>query len=126
MMFERVQCSACGGVYVPQQPGGTYYHACPPVRNPAYQPDMAAAGYDPRETIPRPGGRDENLRPAAPRRDGEPGPARPPAMVAEGAGVRALADDELPAPVRPLEGRRSRRASPRGLAAIEKRKAARR
>jgi hypothetical protein len=124
-MLERVQCSACGGVYVPQQPGGTYYHACPPVRNPDYQPDMAAAAYDPRETIARPGGRDENLRPAAPRRDGEPGPARPPVMIAEGAGVRALAVNERPAPAPQLARRTAATKRPLKAARNTARKAAR-
>lgn len=114
-MAERVRCNACGGVYVPQQEHGTYYHACPPIPNPAFQPDPGAKGYDPRETIPLPGGRNENTEPRAFRRDGEPERRHVPRAIAEGDGVTVLSDDDLPEPGPQLSrrlppGKRARKA----------------
>jgi hypothetical protein len=60
MTLELRECIACGGVYAPDQNGYLYAHVCPPVVNPAFQPDPRAAKYDPRETVERPGHRDEN------------------------------------------------------------------
>src|SRR5574337_304626 len=78
------RCNACGGEYQDPQPGGLrYFHACPPVPNPAYRSleqeienslaggagaaDPAAAENLRRdlhrtpEYVPRDGHRDENI-----------------------------------------------------------------
>lgn len=112
--MERRRCYACRGVYVPDQASGAYFHKCPPVANPDYQPDPARKGYDPRETIPRPFARDENVRPRAIRRKAKDGTDLPLPIVAEGCGFEELAEDDLPAPV----------ARPSSLAQLARRHAA--
>jgi hypothetical protein len=63
-MMTVYRCDACGGHYVDPQPDGLrYFHACPPVENPVYQPDITKAHFDPRTHAPRPDARDENVLP---------------------------------------------------------------
>jgi hypothetical protein len=76
-------------VYQDQQADGTpYFHACPPLANPGYQPDPLLPRYDPRESIERPGRRNENLVAVHMRQpNGELIVARMD-IIAEGAGRR--------------------------------------
>jgi len=56
------KCSTCTGTYTPQQAGnGQYFHACPPIANPAYQPDPTKPAFNLVQTIEQPNKRDENL-----------------------------------------------------------------
>lgn len=57
-----MECPACGGTYPrPEPPEQPYFHVCPPVPNPDFQPDPRAPEYDPRELIEREGHVNENL-----------------------------------------------------------------
>lgn len=70
MSFQK--CNACGGVYQDPQPDGSaYFHVCPEVVNQAFQPDPAKPNFDPRPTVPRPDGRDENIIPGLQFSDGK-------------------------------------------------------
>jgi hypothetical protein len=56
------KCNSCGGIYSPTSGDGSlYFHACPPMANPTYQPDPNKKAFDPRPTIEQPNKRDENL-----------------------------------------------------------------
>ncbi len=56
------RCNTCRGTYRDADAtGAPYFHACPPIVNPAFQPDTAKPLPDPRETIERPNRRDENI-----------------------------------------------------------------
>jgi hypothetical protein len=53
-------CPTCGGTYLPFQADGMeYFHACPLVTNPDFQPNGRLPKYDARETIAAPGHVDE-------------------------------------------------------------------
>lgn len=86
--MQFVTCNSCGGTYPPVQADGLrYYHQCPPVQNPAHQPDPRKPLFDPRETIERAGARNENVRAEPTRRDGEPAAATFAVPISEGLGV---------------------------------------
>lgn len=56
------KCTTCSGTYSPTQADGSkYFHACPPIANPAYQPDPAKPAFNLTQTIEIPNKRDENL-----------------------------------------------------------------
>ena len=56
------KCNACGGTYEPiQADGSRYFHACPPIANPAYNADPTKGAVDMREHVERPDKRDENV-----------------------------------------------------------------
>jgi hypothetical protein len=56
------KCNSCAGTYEPTPPDGSrYYHACPPIPNPAYQPDPAKGAANLQQTIEHPNKRDENI-----------------------------------------------------------------
>jgi hypothetical protein len=78
-----------------QRVGSFYFHACPPIDNPAHQPDGSARRYDPRETVARPDARDENV--VLEDVTGERGirQLRAAGIKAEGRGRRQLRDDEV-------------------------------
>lgn len=66
------KCNACGAVYQDPQPDGSaYFHSCPEVVNPAFQPDATKPNFDPRPTAPRPDARDENIVPGVTFSDGK-------------------------------------------------------
>jgi len=55
-------CNSCGAKYNETQPDSSpYFHACAPVKNPAFQPDSTKANLNTVETIERANKRDENL-----------------------------------------------------------------
>lgn len=57
-----IKCNSCGGIYSTTQPDGSrYFHACPPIPNPAYNTDPKKGAVDLRETIEQPNKRDENV-----------------------------------------------------------------
>jgi hypothetical protein len=61
-MIPRLKCAACSGLYRRQlEDGMLYFHACPQLPNPAYQPNLAKPAYDPRISIDRPGAVNENI-----------------------------------------------------------------
>ena len=63
-MRQVVQCLTCGGSYLTEDSKGfEYFHACPPVDNPAFQPDITRPNYDPDEDVDRPNARNENYVP---------------------------------------------------------------
>jgi hypothetical protein len=56
------KCNSCGGIYdTAAADGSRYFHACPPIANPTYQPDPSKKGFDPQLTIEQPNKRDENF-----------------------------------------------------------------
>jgi hypothetical protein len=56
------KCSTCNGTYTPLPASNEqYFHACPPIPDPLFQPDPAKAAFHPNETIERANKRDENL-----------------------------------------------------------------
>lgn len=66
------KCDVCGASYLdPQANGARYFHACPDVANQAFQPDLAAPDYDPRETVRRDNHRDERPLPGMEYLDGK-------------------------------------------------------
>lgn len=66
------KCNVCGGTYQdPLADGSAYFHVCPDVPNPAFQPDPTKPNFDPRPTAPRPDGRDENILPGLQFNDGK-------------------------------------------------------
>lgn len=78
------KCNSCGGTYQPiQRDGSRYFHACAPVRNPAYQPDPTKGPVNPQDTIERPNMRNENLTGIDPI-------TKQPTIVSAGAGVTVL------------------------------------
>ena len=61
---ELFQCATCSAVYQdPLDDGSPYFHVCAPIPNPAYQPNIRMAAYDPREVIERTGHCDERWQP---------------------------------------------------------------
>lgn len=78
------RCNSCRGEYQDTLPHGvTYFHACAPLNNPAWQPPtiINALGVEvpnplynavtPRE-LPRPGARNENITQASPGAPAQP------------------------------------------------------
>lgn len=56
------KCNSCGGTYSPIQADGLqYFHTCPPIPNPAYNPDPTKGATNFQLTIERPNKRDENV-----------------------------------------------------------------
>jgi hypothetical protein len=56
------ECATCHAIYLdPQADGMAYFHVCGDVPNPALQPDPRKPAYDPRQFVPMPGKRDENI-----------------------------------------------------------------
>src|SRR5260370_30353045 len=63
--MAQMKCNVCGGTYQSKLPDGSlYFHACPEQRNPLYQPLPTLPLFDPRQTLPQAGARNENLKPA--------------------------------------------------------------
>lgn len=55
------ECNCCKGVYQDvDRKGFRYFHHCPTVPNPDYQPDPRKPNYDERDQIDRANFRDEN------------------------------------------------------------------
>ena len=56
------RCNTCNGVYqTVQAENAAYFHACPPEKNPAFQPDPTKGPVVLVETIERANKRDENV-----------------------------------------------------------------
>jgi len=68
----KFKCNSCGGVYFDPQPDGKrYFHACPDLTNPDFQPVPSLPKLDLRESLPRPNARDERQKPGLQFKDGE-------------------------------------------------------
>jgi ssDNA-binding Zn-finger/Zn-ribbon topoisomerase 1 len=78
------KCNSCGGTYSQVQADGSrYFHACPPIPNPGYQPDPTKGAVVLQQTIERPNKRDENVAGIDPV-------TKQPIMVSPGTGVTSV------------------------------------
>lgn len=70
-MPGQLKCQVCGGIYPDTTGPGKirYYHACPPILNPAYQPDPTKPLFNLVQFIERPGKIDENIASYDPKTD---------------------------------------------------------